>query len=91
MRKSYSVDGKVYDFTDVREECGMLNGMCTTSLYYGQRAWLDPHGFQIEGYRRVEAVEIKPIKKVDNSYTMWGGELRDRLPHGARYYKRGRW
>lgn len=28
----------------------------------------------------------------DNSYTMWGGELRDKLPHGARYYQRGgRW
>ena len=28
----------------------------------------------------------------DNSYHMWGGELRDRLPRGARYYQRGkRW
>ena len=90
MRKSYCYNGKVYDFTDVRMECGMLYGMCVTMPYYGEMAWLDPNGFQICGKRRVEASEVKPHVHTDNSYTMWGGELRDTLPHGARYYQRGR-
>lgn len=89
MRKTYSVNGVVYDFTDVHMECGMLYGMCITSPYYGQYAWLDPNGFQICGKRRIQAVEVKPQVRVDNSYTMWGGELRDKLPHGARYYRKG--
>lgn len=89
MKKSYSVNGVVYDFTDVHEECGMLNGMCLTPPYYGNRAWLDSHSFQLEGYRRVEAREVVEPSRVDNSYTVWGGELRDRLPRGARYYRKG--
>lgn len=89
MRKSYSVDGKVYDFTDVRMECGSLCGICTTGPYRGKWAWLDSHGFQIERQRRIQAVEVKPTV-TDNSYTMWGGQLRDKLPNGARYYQRGR-
>ena len=91
MRKSYSVDGRVYDFTDVHMECGMLYGCCTTSPYRDKWAWLDPYGFQIERQRRIQATEVTPTV-VDNSYAMWGGELRDKLPHGARYYQRGkRW
>jgi hypothetical protein len=73
-------------------ECGMLYGQCITGPYRGQYAWLDPEGFQICGKRRVQAEVLRPQEPtpVDNSYTMWGGELRDRLPHGARYYQRGR-
>ena len=90
MRKSYSVDGKVYDFIDVHMECGMLYGRCTTSPYRNQYAWLDPDGFQICGKRRVTASEVKSQVHIDNSYTMWGGEIRDNLPHGARYYRNPR-
>ena len=89
MRKSYFVDGRVYDFTDVHMECGMLYGRCTTSPYRDKWAWLDHHGFQIERQRRVQAVEVIPTV-CDNSYTMWSGELRDKLPRGTRYYQRGR-
>ena len=92
MKKSYSINGVVYGFTDVRIECGMLIGECTTRPHWGQLAWLDPSGVQFWGERRVEAREVVAPTMTDNSYTMWGGELRDKLPHGARYYQRGkRW
>lgn len=92
MQKSYSVNGVRFDFTNVHEECGMLVGECTTKPHWGQLAWLDPHGVQFFGEHRVVAVEIVTKTPADNSYMMWGGELRDKLPHGARYYMRGkRW
>jgi hypothetical protein len=90
MQKSYSVNGVVYNFTNVHEECGMLVGECTTRPHWGQLAWLDDHGVQFFGESRVEAQEVIESTLVDNSYTMWGGQLRDKLPHGARYYQRGR-
>lgn len=90
MRKSYCYNGKVYDFTDVHMECGMLYGKCVTMPYYGEMAWLDSSGFQICGKRRVMASEVRPQVHTDNSYTMWGGELRDTLPHGSRYYQNPR-
>lgn len=91
MQKSYSVNGVRCDFTNVHEECGMLVGECTTRPHWGQLAWLDPNGVQFFGEHRVEAVEIRAFQ-TDGTYTMWGGELRDKLSHGARYYMRGkRW
>jgi hypothetical protein len=39
----------------------------------------------------MKAVEVVHRPTVsNNSYTMWGGELRDKLPHGARYYQNPR-
>ena len=93
MNKSYSVNGVVYDFTDVHMECGMLYGRCTTSPHRGKWAWLDLCGIQFEGVgnRRMQATEVVHRPTIcDNSYTMWGGELRDKLPHGARYYQNPR-
>jgi hypothetical protein len=91
MRKSYSVNGVVYNFTNVRMVSGMLYGKCITAPYHNEHAWLDSTGFQICGKRRVQAVECAPVTTpCDNSYTMWGGQLRDKLPHGARYYQMGR-
>ena len=93
MNKSYSVNGVVYDFTNVHMECGMLVGECITKPHWGKLAWLDPSGIQFFGVgnRRVQAVEVVHRPTIcDNSYTVWGGELRDKLPHGARYYQNPR-
>ena len=90
MDKTYSINGVIYNFTDVTKECGMLVGECTTRPHWGQLAWLDPNGVQFFGESRVEAVEVVEKPTTDSSYYFWGGELRDKLPHGARYYQRGR-
>lgn len=80
MKKSYYLDGKTYDFTDVHMEAGMLYGRCTTIPYRGKRAWLDPHGFQFEQKRRVEAQEV-PYREhsliVPPGCHYWGGEIRN--------------
>ena len=91
MKKQYLLNGTIYNFVNVYKECGMLYGMCITFPHCGKWAWLDSNGFQFEGRRRVAAEELADSPRIDNSYTMWGGELRDKLPHGARYYQRGRW
>lgn len=90
MDKRYSVNGKIYIFTDVHAECGELCGECITAPYFGKVAWLYSDGFQFSGRRRVDAREITERTVTDNSYTMWGGQLRDKLPHGARYYQNPR-
>ena len=89
MRKSYSINGVVYNFIDVHEECGMLIGKCITKPHYGQFAWLDSDGVQFFCENRVYAVEVAP-SNTDCTYMLWGGQLRDRLPHGMRYYMTGR-
>lgn len=91
MKKSYSVNGVVYNFTDVHCENGVFVGECITQPHYGKLAWLDDKGIQFFYEPRIEAVEIV-THQTDGTYRMWGGELRDKLPHGARYYMRGkRW
>lgn len=90
MRKHYAVrNGGVYSFDDVHMECGVLCGICTTHPNEGKLAWLDTNGFQFEGSHYIQARPIDNVR-CDNSYTMWGGQLRDRLPHGARYYRERR-
>ena len=61
----------------------------------GRGAWLDANGIQFCGDKRVDAI---PITNPSNSngigygYTMWGGQIRDALPHGRRWYMNGgRW
>lgn len=61
----------------------------------GEEAWLDPNGFQFDGKRRVSAKKIVQgatcsacSDHVPYGYAVWGGQLRDKLPHGARYYMR---
>lgn len=90
MKKSYAVNGVVYNFTNVHEECGVLVGECTTKPHWGQLAWLDPSGVQFFGESRVDAVEVVAPSDADGTYMLWGGQLRDKLPHGARYYMNGR-
>ena len=74
MDKAYSINGVIYNFTDVTKECGMLVGECTTRPHWGQLAWLDQNGVQFFGESRVEAQQVFPnTNPVDNTYTMWGG------------------
>jgi hypothetical protein len=82
------VNGAVYNFTDVHCERGMFVGECTTQPHYGKLAWLDDNGFQFFWEHRIEATEVNK-QLTDGTYHMWGGELRDKLPHGARYYMNG--
>ena len=79
LNKSYSVDGKVYDFTNVRTEGRFLYGRCTTHPYKDRWAWLDPYGFQIEGRRRIKAVEITRDSTlgIPHGCHYWGGEIRN--------------
>lgn len=81
MKKYYMHTGEIYCFDNVRMECGMLYGKCTVpSRCNGKYAWLDPHGFQFEHERRVEAIETSgPIYgtlQVPPGYHFWGGEIR---------------
>lgn len=91
MNKSYSINGVVYNFIDVHEECGVLVGECTTRPHWGQLAWLDPTGVQFFGESRVEATEIVHYETPfpPPGYHYWGGELRNsaewRRTRGGRY------
>ena len=93
MLKHYIVgNGHIYSFDDVHMEFGELCGTCTSYPNKGKFAWLDSNGFQFETGPHIKARPMDEPVVVDNSYAMWGGELRDKLPHGARYYQRGkRW
>lgn len=81
MKKSYHRNGETYNFADVHMEAGMLYGRCTTNHHYDKWAWLDPHGFQFERERRVEATEI-PYREqstliIPPGCHYWGGEIRN--------------
>jgi hypothetical protein len=67
-------------------------GMCKENKLRVSRFY--DHGFQFCNGSFIEAEEL-PIteQKADPmlyGYTMWGGELRDALPNGRRYYMNGR-
>ena len=87
MKKHYFANGKTYTFDIIYTEetkCGTVQlGVCREN---GKTAWLDSRGIQFEGGRRFEATEMCAEPRVPYGYQMWGGELRDVLPHGARYY-----
>ena len=62
MKKSYSCNGVIYEFTNVRMECGVLYGMCTNPFFYGMMAWLDKDGFQFESsHKHIDALEVVAI------------------------------
>lgn len=54
----------------------------------GHFTWLDNSGIQFEGSRRFEAAEVvnHDSVRLPYGYMIWGGEMRDKLPHGARFY-----
>lgn len=90
MVKRYKIDGKIYTF-DVVESCDTLKGvmLIATCRENGKGAWLDPHGVQFMGERRIEADEVLN-HVLPYGYSIWGGQIRDSLPHGRRYYMNGR-
>ena len=91
MVKRYYANGKDYTF-DTTYEKNTMNGIIWLAVCRenGKEAWLDSHGIQFIGERRFEAEELFLDNYVPYGYTVWGGELRDALPHGARYYMKGR-
>ena len=85
MTKYYNISGKVYRFDNVEMQAGCLMGYCKAENKY---AWLDPNGVQFENERRMSAYEVSSEAQFPYGCTMWGGQIRDALPHGARYYLR---
>lgn len=69
--KRYSIDGKIFTFDVLYTEttrCGIVwLGKCREN---GRDAWLDNHGVQFEGDRRVEATQVVPGGVPHYSY--WG-------------------
>lgn len=88
--KTYRVDNTLYTFevlnTLTTRRGTMWLGKCTRT---GKEAWLDECGFQFDGAKRIPAQLVNNYQ-TDSSLRLWGGELRDKLPHGARYYMNGR-
>lgn len=84
-----TVNGDCFSF-DVLGEYPTAFGV----MYYskcrenGRFAWLDNGGIQFKGSRRFEAVEIvnHDSVRLPYGYMIWGGEMRDKLPNGARFY-----
>lgn len=84
-----TADGNCFSF-DILGEYQTVNGI----MYYskcrenGRFTWLDNGGIQFEGGRRFEAVEIANHDSIrlPYGYMLWGGEMRDSLPNGARFY-----
>lgn len=82
----YYARGKTYTFNVINAEntrCGIVcYGKCREN---GKMAWLDANGIQFDGEKRFEARKLAETR-IPVGCQMWGGEIRDALPHGARYY-----
>lgn len=89
MMKKYYANGKTYTF-DVME----ANETRLGTVWYGKcrengrYAWLDGKGIQFVGENRFEATKLEETQ-LPVGCKIWGGEIRDALPHGARYYMKG--
>ena len=86
----YYANGKTYTFDIISAE----NTRYGTILWSkcrenGKMAWLDANGIRFEGEGRFEARKLAE-SCLPAGYRIWGGQIRDALPHGARYYMRGR-
>lgn len=86
----YYANGKTYTFDVINAEntrCGtMWWSKCREN---GKMAWLDANGIQFEGEKRFEARKLAETR-ISPGCQIWGGEIRDALPHGARHYMKGR-
>ena len=92
MEVSYEYNGVIYRFSNIEHLNGYDYGVCTTPPHIGRGAWLDDKGFQLEGSSAVIAKKITEAPTIPYGYQMWGGQLRDALPHGRRWYMNGgRW
>lgn len=84
----FVINNNRYTFDITYEEltrCGrMWFGVCRAN---NKEAWLDEHGVQFIGEHRQEATKVEvTANTLPNGYALWGGQPRDALPHGARYY-----
>lgn len=64
-------------------------GKCRAS---GKYAYLDDNGVRFDGARRVLASIVPNARnqgQLPYGYGIWGGQIRDMLPHGRRYYMNG--
>lgn len=82
----YYANGKTYTF-DVSEayetRCGIVcYGKCREN---GKFAWIDGKGIQFVGEERFEAHKLEE-SHMSIGCQMWGGQIRNALPHGARHY-----
>lgn len=92
MKISYEYNGFIYRFSEIEHLNGRDYGICITYPYVGIGAWLNDEGFQFEGRSAVTAKKITEEPVIPYGYTLWGGQLRDSLPHGRRWYMNGgRW
>lgn len=70
--KRYNIDGKVFTFDILYVEttrCGVVwLGKCREN---GKEAWLDSHGVQFDGSRRVEAIQVLPYPYGLPHYSYW--------------------
>lgn len=90
--KKYLVNGATYTFDSLGKDYEVMTVKgkmwLATCRENGKEAWIDEqNGVQFIGERRVEAKEVLGCnQQVPYGYSLWGGELRDNLPHGRRYY-----
>lgn len=88
MKKKYYAQGKIYTFDidlSIETYCdAVMEGICREN---GKTAWLDANGIQFIGEHRFEAKELAETT-MPFGCKMWGGQIRDALPHGTRYYLR---
>lgn len=88
-------NNRIYTFTVIGESFNgrygkTLVGKCRET---GETAYLDDNGVRFRGCDRIIASIIpnpSQQNQIPYGYGIWGGQLRDRLPHGRRYYMNGR-
>jgi hypothetical protein len=88
MVKKYVANDKTYTFdveyTEVTWRGTVWLGKCREN---GKDAWIDSHGIQFVGECRFAAKQVDmPDSNFPYGRIMWGGELRNARPRGARYY-----
>ena len=89
MITKYYANGTTYTFeiTETYDtRCGVIAyGKCREN---GKSAWIDNKGIQFVGEERFEAHKLEETH-FPAGCQMWGGEIRDALPNGSRFYFNG--
>ena len=89
MMKKYYASGKTYTFDVMEAHETRIGTVCYGKCREnGRMAWFDGKGIQFVGEERFEAHKLEETH-FPVGCQMWGGEIRDALPHGARYYMKG--
>ena len=78
MKKSYSVNGDVYNFIHVCPQlCGKYIATCDTAPFRGETVQLDPNGFKFINGCYILATETTPVEEIDVSVEAMQAELRE--------------